>query len=42
MRQTGPTFVLLKVVRDENEQEFPERKMSDGWAEVRKTLNSDE
>lgn len=39
MRQTGPTFVLLKVVRDENEQEFPERKMADGWAEVRKTLN---
>ena len=41
MRRTGPTFVLLKVVREDHEQEFPERKMVDGWAKVRETLNSE-
>ncbi|HCP22665.1 MAG TPA: hypothetical protein DIT90_00910 [Dehalococcoidia bacterium] len=38
MRQTGPVFVRVKVFRDGIQLPFPERKMADGWAEVKETL----
>lgn len=36
--QTGPTFVLVKVVRDSDAPPMPERSMAEGWASVRETL----
>ncbi len=39
MLQTGPTFVVVKVLRQPDPPPFPERSMADGWAEVRQTLN---
>lgn len=41
MVQAGPTFVVVKVLRDENPPPLPERSMSEGWAEVRETLSAD-
>ncbi len=38
MVQTGPVFVLIKVFRDVELPEFPERTMAEGWASVRETL----
>ena len=38
MRESGPVFVLVKVLRSEDSPPFPERSMADGWAEVRETL----
>ena len=41
MAETGPVFVLVKVVRSEEAPPFPERRMAEGWAEVRETLLAD-
>ena len=38
MKETGPVFVVVKVLRDEEMAPFPERQMAEGWAEVRETL----
>ena len=38
MKETGPVFVVVKVLRDEALAPFPERRMAEGWAEVRETL----
>ena len=40
MVQPGPVFVLIKVFRDVEPPDFPERTMAQGWAEVRETLLS--
>ena len=37
----GPVFVLVSVYRDGNAPDFPDRKMADGWAEVRANLSGD-
>ncbi len=39
MVQTGPTFVVVKVVREADLPPMPDRNMADGWAQVRETLN---
>ena len=39
MVQTGPTFVVVKVVREADLPPLPERNMADGWAQVKKTLS---
>ena len=39
MVQEGPTFVVLKVVRDAEPPPFPQRTMAEGWAAVRETLS---
>ena len=41
MVQTGPTFVVVKVLRDDIVSPFPARSMAEGWAEVRETLSSE-
>lgn len=41
MVQTGPTFVVVKVLRDDIVPPFPARSMAEGWAEVRETLSSE-
>lgn len=38
MWQKGPIFVLVRVFREMELPEFPERSMSDGWAEMRACL----
>ena len=38
--QAGPVFVLIKVFRDVEPPDFPERTMAEGWAAVRETLLS--
>lgn len=38
MVQAGPTFVLVKVVREAEPPPFPERPMAEGWAKVRESL----
>ena len=38
MAQQGPVFVLVSVYRDGDAPAFPDRKMADGWAEVRAQL----
>jgi phosphonopyruvate decarboxylase len=38
MVQPGPVFVLIKVLRDAEVPELPERSMVEGWATVRRTL----
>lgn len=38
MVQPGPVFVLVKVLRDAELPELPERSMAEGWATVRRTL----
>ena len=40
MVQAGPVFVLIKVFRDVEAPDFPERTMAEGWAEVRENLLS--
>ena len=40
MVQPGPVFVLIKVFREVEPPDFPERTMAQGWAEVRETLLS--
>ncbi len=42
MAQTGPTFVVVKVVQQADPPPFPSRTMADGWAEVRETLTQGE
>ena len=39
MCEKGPIFVLIKVVREKVDVEFPARSMAAGWAEVRESLN---
>ncbi len=39
MVQTGPTFVVVKVVREAEPPPLPERSMAEGWAQVKETLN---
>ena len=41
MVQTGPTLVVVKVLRDDVVPPFPARSMAEGWAEVRETLSSE-
>ena len=38
MRDQGPVFVLVKVFRQAELPEFPDRSMAEGWAEVRARL----
>ena len=38
MRQKGPVFVLVSVYREGESPAFPERRMAEGWAEVRAEL----
>ena len=38
MEKEGPVFVLVKVFREAELPEFPERSMAEGWAEVRARL----
>jgi len=41
MVQRGPTFVLVKVVREGDAPPFPERTMAEGWAKVREKLTGE-
>ena len=41
MAQTGPVFVLIKVLRDEELPPMPQRSMAEGWETVRQTLAAD-
>ena len=41
MAQTGPVFVLVKVLRDEELPPMPQRTMAEGWETVRQTLAPD-
>ena len=38
MAQEGPVFVLVKVSREEDAPDMPERSMAEGWAAVRNAL----
>jgi hypothetical protein len=38
LREEGPLFVLVKVLRHDEQPEFPERSMAEGWAQVRARL----
>ncbi len=38
MKQEGPVFVLVSVYRGEGSPAFPDRKMAEGWAQVREQL----
>ena len=38
MRQDGPVFVQVSVFREGDAPAFPDRKMADGWAQVRAHL----
>ncbi len=38
MRETGPVFVVVKVLHDQDLPPFPERSMAEGWSQVRETL----
>ena len=38
MRETGPVFVVVKVIHDQDLPPFPDRSMSEGWAQVRENL----
>ena len=40
MGQDGPVFVLVSVYREGEAPAFPDRKMADGWAQVRAHLAS--
>ena len=39
MEQEGPVFVLVSVYRENDAPAFPERKMAEGWAQVREKLS---
>ena len=41
MAQTGPTFVVVKVIQQEDPPPYPDRTMAEGWATVRETLGRD-
>ncbi len=41
MAQTGPIFVVVKVIRDAELPPMPDRSMAEGWAAVRRTLSGD-
>lgn len=38
MEEEGPIFVLVSVYREAGSPDFPERRMAEGWAEVREQL----
>ena len=38
MEQEGPIFVLVSVFQDEEAPAFPDRRMAEGWAQVREHL----
>ena len=38
MEQEGPVFVLVSVYRKDDSPAFPDRKMAEGWAQVREQL----
>ena len=38
MGQEGPVFVLVSVYRESDSPAFPQRKMAEGWAQVREQL----
>ena len=38
MQQDGPVFVLVSVYREGDAPDLPERRMAEGWAEVRTRL----
>lgn len=38
MEQEGPIFVLVSVFQDEEAPDFPDRRMAEGWAQVRERL----
>ena len=38
MEQEGPVFVLVSVYRQDDSPAFPQRKMAEGWAQVREQL----
>ena len=38
MRETGPVFVVVKVIHDQDLAPFPDRSMAEGWSQVRETL----
>ena len=38
MQQDGPVFVLVSVYQEGDAPDLPERRMADGWAEVRTRL----
>ena len=38
MEQDGPVFVLVSVYRDGDAPDFPDRRMAEGWSEVRERL----
>ena len=40
MAQQGPIFVLVSVFQEGESADFPDRKMAQGWAEVREQLAS--
>ena len=40
LEEEGPVFVLVKVFREGELPEFPQRTMSEGWAEVKARLAS--
>ena len=42
MEQEGPIFVLVSVYREGDSPAFPERKMAEGWAQVREKLTGQE
>ncbi len=42
MAQEGPVFVLVSVYREGDSPSFPERKMAEGWAQVREQLAGQE
>ena len=42
MEQEGPVFVLVSVYRNGDSPAFPQRKMAEGWAQVREQLAGQE
>ena len=38
MQETGPVFVVVKVIHDQDLAPFPDRSMAEGWSQVRETL----
>ncbi len=41
MRRPGPVLVAVKVLPDPEPLPFPDRRMAEGWAEVRRALSPD-
>ncbi len=42
MQQEGPVFVLVSVYRESDSPAFPERRMAEGWAQMREQLAGQE